>query len=66
MLDVTIIRDQDGHLEFEVCKKPTHTGQYIYHNSSVPCQSKEATVRALTMRANTIASRPEARRTEHL
>jgi hypothetical protein len=66
MLDVTIIRDQDGHLEFEVYRKPTHTGQYIHHNSIVPHQSKEATVRALTMRVDTIPSKPEARRAEHL
>jgi hypothetical protein len=29
ILDLTILRQQDGTLEFDVYRKPTHTNQYI-------------------------------------
>jgi hypothetical protein len=29
MLDLTILRQSDGSLEFDVFRKPTHTNQYI-------------------------------------
>jgi hypothetical protein len=48
MLDLMVIH--------EVYRKPTHTGQYIAHDSHAPRSSLLATVRALTCRADKIPS----------
>ena len=63
-LDVTIIRDSNGSLTFEVYRKPTHTGQYIQATSNAPRSHMISTVRALTQRAYDICSTPEARERE--
>jgi hypothetical protein len=36
MLDLTILRQPDGSLEFDVYRKPTHTNQYIAWDSDQP------------------------------
>ena len=36
MLDVTIIRNPNGSLDFDVYRKPTHTNQYIPFDSHQP------------------------------
>jgi hypothetical protein len=48
-----------------VYRKPTHTGQYIAHNSNAQRSSLLSTVRALTCRADKIPSTPQARAAEH-
>jgi hypothetical protein len=65
VLDISIIRAPDGSLSFKVYRKPTHTGQYIAHDSNAPRSSLISTVRALTCRADKIPSTPQARATEH-
>ena len=61
MLDVQIYRKDDGSLEFDVYRKPTHTNQYIHFNSHQPLSHKLSTVHALTRRAHLIPS-TEARK----
>jgi hypothetical protein len=39
MLDLMVIRAPNGSLSFEVYRKPTHTGQYIAHDSHAPRSS---------------------------
>jgi hypothetical protein len=51
MLDLTILRQQDGTLEFDVYRKPTHTNQYISWDSDQPLTHKGSTIRSLTRRA---------------
>jgi hypothetical protein len=65
MLDISIIHAPYGSLSFEVYRKPTHTGQYITHDSNAPRSSLLSTVRALTCRADKIPSTPQARAAEH-
>jgi hypothetical protein len=60
MLNLTVIRAPDGSLSFVVYRKPTHTGQYIPHDSHAPRTSMLATVRALTRRADRIPSTLQA------
>jgi hypothetical protein len=36
MLDLTILRQPDGSLEFDMYRKPTHTNQYIVWGSDQP------------------------------
>jgi hypothetical protein len=54
MLDLTILRQQDGTLHFDVYRKPTHTNQHIAWDSDQPLAHKGATIRALTRRAHHI------------
>jgi hypothetical protein len=54
MLDLTILRQQDGTLEFDVFRKPTHTNQYISWDSDQPLVHKGSTIRSLTRRAHLI------------
>ena len=60
MLDVSIIRNADGTLDFDVYRKPTHTNQYISFDSHQPLSHKLSTIHALTRRAVLIPS------TDHL
>jgi hypothetical protein len=43
MLDLTILRQPDGSLEFDVFRKPMHTNQYIAWDSDQPLQHKGST-----------------------
>ena len=51
MLDVTIIHNTDGTLDFDVYRKPTHTNQYIPFDSHHPLSHKYSTIHSLTRRA---------------
>jgi hypothetical protein len=51
MLDLTILRQPDGSMEFNVYRKPTHMDQYIPWDSDQPLHHKGSTVHALTRRA---------------
>ena len=56
MLDVTIIRNTNGTLDFDVYRKPTHTNQYIHFNSHQPLSHKFSTIHSLTRRAELLPS----------
>ena len=64
MLDVSITRDNNGALSFDVYRKPTNTNQYIPFNSHAPLSHKFATIRSLTRRAALIPSTDENKRAE--
>ena len=64
MLDTTIIRNEDGSLDFEVFRKPTSTDQYLDFNSHQPLQHKLGVIRTLSHRAKTIPSTDRAKETE--
>jgi hypothetical protein len=58
MLDLTILRQPDRSLEFDVYRKPTHTNQYIAWDSDQPLQHKSSTILSLTRRARLLPSGP--------
>ena len=58
MLDLTILRQQDGTLQFDVYRKATHTNQYINWDSDQPLAHKGSTIRSLTRRAHLIPTGP--------
>ena len=64
MLDVTIIRNSDGSLDFDVYRKPTHTNQYIAFTSHQPLSHKLSTIHSLTRRAALIPSTDELKEAE--
>jgi hypothetical protein len=64
MRDVTIIRQNDSNLQFDVYRKPTHTNQYVNFNSHQPLQHKLATINSLTRQAALIRSTDEFRAAE--
>ena len=64
MLDVQIIRNPDGKLNFDVYRKPTHTNQYIPFDSHQPLSHKLSTIHALTRRAALIPSTDELKKAE--
>ena len=53
-LDMSIIRQQNGTLEFKVFRKNTHTDRYLNFNSYHPTKYKRSTARSLFCRANKI------------
>ena len=53
-LDMSIIRQQNGTLEFKVFRKNTHTDRYLNFNSYHPTKYKRNTARSLFCRANKI------------
>jgi hypothetical protein len=64
MLDLTILRQQDGTLKFDVFRKPTHTNQYISWDSDQPLAHKGSTIQALTRRALNILTGPQRQEAE--
>merc|ERR1711888_478036 len=64
MLDVDIIRNGNGSLDFDVYRKPTHTNQYIPFDSHQPLAHKLSTIHALTRRAALIPSTDELKKAE--
>ena len=50
-LDMCIIRKENGHLEFNVFRKETHTDKYLDFNSYHPLCHKQSTARSLFSRA---------------
>ena len=49
MLDVLIEKKEDGSLEFDVYRKPTHTNQYIDFASHQPLSHKLSTIHSLVV-----------------
>jgi hypothetical protein len=64
MLDLTILRQLDGTLQFDVFRKPTHTNQYISWDSDQPLKDKGSTIRALTRCAIDIPTGPQRQEAE--
>ena len=64
MLDVTILHNNNGTLDFDVYRKPTHTNQYIPFDSHQPLAHKLSTIHALTRRAALILSTEELKKAE--
>jgi hypothetical protein len=58
MLDLTVLRQEDGSMEFDVYRKPTHTDQCIPWDSAQPLHHKGSTIHALTRRAHLLPTGP--------
>ena len=55
-LDTLLKRNEDGSISVKVYRKPTHTDQYLNHNSNHPSQTKDAVISSLFRRAKDIVS----------
>ena len=55
-LDILITPDNEGRLNTTVCRKPTHTDQYLHWDSLHPILSKYSVVGTLHHRGRTVCS----------
>ena len=55
-LDLNLIRKVDGHLMFDVYRKPTNHNNYLKYDSYHPTQTKRAVVKSLTDRTKNLCS----------
>ena len=58
-LDMLVIPDGEGRLKTTVCRKPTHTNQYLHWDSHHTIPSKYSVIGTLFHRAKTICSGPK-------
>ena len=58
-LDMLIIPDEEGRLNTTVCRKPTHSDQYLHWDSHHAIPSKYSVIGTLYHRAKTICSGPQ-------
>ena len=58
-LDCEIQRNSENKLDIRVCKKPTHTGQYVHFTSNVSKSVKGSVINALVRRARLVSSTDE-------
>jgi len=63
-LDVTVCRQDNGHLSTKVYRKPTHTERYLSFHSHHPIAHKRAVAKSLTDRAKTIPPSSDQRSKE--
>jgi len=63
-LDVTVCRQDNGHLSTKVYRKPTHTDRYLSFHSHHPIAHKRSVAKSLTDRAKTIPSSSDQRSEE--
>ena len=63
-LDVTVCRQDNGHLSTKVYLKPTHTERYLSFHSHQPIAHKMAVAKSFTDRAKTIPSSSDQRSKE--
>lgn len=63
-LDTITTRQQNGHIEVSVYRKPTHTDKYLDFKSSHPPQHKRSVARTLFNRAINIPTSSESRSNE--
>ena len=64
VLDVDIIRKEDGSSKFQIYKKKTHTDQYLNWKSHHPLHQKLGVVRTLFDRANSLTTEEEDKKKE--
>ena len=58
-LDTTVKSEVDGSLSITVCRKPTHTDQYLQWDSQHNLSAKFSVINTLSYRAQTVCSNPE-------
>ena len=58
-LDMLIIPDEEGRLNTKVCRKPTHTDQYLHWDSHHSITSKYSVIGTLYHMARTVCSNPD-------
>ena len=63
-LDTKTIVGNDGSIEFEVYRKPTHTDQYLAFDSHHPLEHKLSVIKTLFHRADSIVTSDTAKRDE--
>ena len=63
-LDTKITRKESGSLDVTICRKPTHTDQYLHFDSHHPISHKLSVIRTLNYRAQTAVTDPEERTKE--
>ncbi len=56
MLDVQVVKNENGTLKFQVYRKPTHTDHYLKFTSHQPLEHKLGVVRTLRHRADVSVS----------
>ena len=57
-LDTLVIKDLEGRLTTSVCRKPTHTDQYLSYDSHHPQSVKRGVVKCLSDRSKNIRTKP--------
>ena len=55
-LDLLLNRTEDGDLKLQICRKPTHTDQYLNFNSHHPIEHKLSVVRTLLDRSESLVT----------
>ena len=58
-LDTIVKPEADGTLSITVCRKPTHTDQYLQWDSHHYLSAKFSVIHTLSHRASTVCSKPE-------
>ena len=58
-LDTIVKPEADGTLSITVCRKPTHTDQYLQWDSHHHLSAKFSVIHTLSHRAKTVCSKPE-------
>ena len=58
LLDAAVLREPDGHLTPSVCRKSTHTDQYLAYDSHHPQSVKRGIVKCLYERAKRLVTKP--------
>ena len=56
--DTLVIKDSEGRLTTSVCRKPTHTDQYLSYDSHHPQSVKRGAVKCLSDRSKNISTKP--------
>ncbi|XP_035659430.1 uncharacterized protein LOC118404460 [Branchiostoma floridae] len=64
-LDSKVIVEEDGLINVDVYRKPTHTDQYLAFQSHHPLEQKLGVIKTLFHRADTIITSEEAKSNEH-
>ena len=64
-LDTIVKPEVDGSLSITVCRKPTHTDQYLQWDSQHNLSTKFSVINTLSHRAKTVCSNPELLKQEN-
>ena len=57
-LDTAVSREPDGRLTTSICRKPTHTNQYLAYDSHHPQSVKRGIIKCLYERAKRLLTKP--------